>query len=245
MRILEEEIMMSEEEVIAYDFLVKKYMQILHAGFVETVINLSPPDGRFLDVGTGTGWIAIGVVKNTLGIEVTGVDLSETMLNVAEKNARGEGVQNRTRFMKGDAKGLHFEDGSFDAVFCHNMLHHLPEPDKLVSEMMRVAKKDGTIIIRDLIRHSPLVAKLHVNLLGMTYNKLMKKEYLDSILAALSETEWYDLFNKMNLKGARVTKQFVTHISMERPSERKRINYVSVPTPFYLKPFKSFYVSKL
>ena len=105
-RVLEKEIMLSEEEVVAYDLLVGKYSKILHAGFVETVINLSPPKGRFLDIGTGTGWIAIGVAKNSSDIEITAVDLSEIMLAVARRNAQRENVTCKVIFKKGDAKGL-------------------------------------------------------------------------------------------------------------------------------------------
>lgn len=243
-RVLELEIMMSEEEVIAYDLLVKKYLKILHAGFVETVINLSPPKGSFLDVGTGTGWIAIGIAKYNQETEVTGIDLSEAMLKVARQNAIYEGVSARVRFLKGDAKCIPFEDETFDSVFCHNMLHHLPEPIKMVKEMVRVVKKDGALIIRDLERLSRPMAEIHVNILGLTYNKLMKKEYRDSILAALSESEWEELARKLNIEDAKLTRQFITHLSIERPSKRRREDYIEVPTPFYLKPFKSFYVSK-
>ena len=60
--------MMSVDEVVAYDLLAKKYLKILHAGYIETVINLSPPAGLFLDVGTGTGWIAIGVASRIVAM---------------------------------------------------------------------------------------------------------------------------------------------------------------------------------
>lgn len=244
MRILEQEVMMSDAEVVAYDVLVRKYFKILHAGFVETVINMSPPEGRFLDVGTGTGWISIGVAKNTFGIEVTGVDLSDAMLKVASRNAQTEGVHDKIKFTKGDAKRLPFDDGTYDAVFCHNMLHHIPEPDTLVTEMVRVMKKDGALIIRDLKRHSRFITELHVNLLGLTYNRLMKKEYRESILAALSEEEWRELFCRMQLERGRITTQFITHVSYERPSLRRRNDYINIPTPLPFSLFKSLYVSK-
>ena len=52
---LEPEVMLSLEEVRAYDGLVRKYLKILHYGFLETIINFSPEEGIFLDIGTGTG----------------------------------------------------------------------------------------------------------------------------------------------------------------------------------------------
>lgn len=243
MRILEQEAMLTEAEVVAYDRLVKKYLTILHAGFVETVLNLSPSEGKFLDVGTGTGWIAIGVAKHNPNVKVTGVDLSDTMLKVAESNAQAEGVADRVRFIKGDAKDLPFTSEEFDAVFSHNMMHHLPDPPQLVLEMVRVAKPDGAIILRDLKRHSPLVTELHVQLFGLTYNKMMKKEYRDSIRAALSEKEWQELFSQANIPGGKLTKQFVTHMGIEKAALTRTTPPKTVPTPWLLRFPKSFYVS--
>jgi ubiquinone/menaquinone biosynthesis C-methylase UbiE len=245
MRILEQEAMMTEAEVVAYDLLVKKYFEILHAGFIETVINLSPASGKFLDIGTGSGRIAIGVGKFAPDSEVTGVDLSESMLGVARRNAESEGVSQKVAFRLGDAKGLPFDDNSFDAVFCHNMLHHLPHPEMMISEIKRVAKNEGAIIVRDLKRHSTVVTELHVNLFGLTYTKLMKKEYRDSIRASLSESEWHDLFNFAELGArGRITRQFITHQGIERPAISRRKDYIIVPTPFHVRLLKSLYVSK-
>ena len=115
----------------------------------------------------------------------------------------------------------------------------------MISEIKRVAKNEGAIIVRDLIRHSVVVTELHVNLFGLTYTKLMKKEYRDSILASLSETEWYDLFNIADLgERGRITRHFITHQGIERPAISRRKDYITVPTPFHLKLLKSLYVSK-
>ena len=69
-RIMEPESMETLEEVYAYDRLTLKYLTILHNGFIETVVNLSPATGKFLEVGTGTGRIAIGVAKYNPEIQI-------------------------------------------------------------------------------------------------------------------------------------------------------------------------------
>jgi len=245
MRILETEVMMEEKEVLAYDLLTRQYLQILHAGFVETVINLSPAGGRYLDVGTGTGWIAIGVAKHDQACHVTGIDLSEAMLKVAARNAGEEGVASRIKFQLGNATQIPFDDNTFDAVFCHNMLHHIPEPISLLREMKRVVKADGSLAVRDLIRHSPFVTALHVNIFGFRYNSLMKKEYRDSILAALSTKEWEELFHEIKIDGAQLTRQFVTHQGIERPAKHRRDRYISVPTSIVGRIGKHLYASKV
>ncbi|MBF0490079.1 MAG: class I SAM-dependent methyltransferase [Candidatus Omnitrophica bacterium] len=245
MRVLKEEVMASEEEAIAYDLVVSRYVDIVHAGFAETVINLSPPEGRFLEIGTGTGWDSVLVAKNTSNVKVTAIDLSDEMLKFASRNASREGVDTKIHFMKADAKGLPFEDRSFDAVYSQNMLHHLPEPKKMLAGIKRVVKSDGAIIIRDLGRYSSFINALCVNILGMNYNTTMKEEYRKSILAAFSRREWFDLKNTLNMPEMRLTRQFFTHMSIERPSaRRRRDSYVKVVNPIYRRIAASFYISR-
>ena len=241
-RKLEEEVMMGREEAAAYDGLTRKFLDILHAGFVETVVNLAPAGGRFLDVGTGTGWIAIGVAKHS-GAQVTGLDLSDDMLAVARMNAENEGVRN-VEFVKGNASGIPFEDNTFDAVFCHNMLHHIPEPEGLVSEMLRVAKPEGAVVIRDLKRLSKFMTALHVNLFGLTYNDLMKKEYRDSIMASLTEEEMLALADRVGLGRNAFSRAFVTHMTLARPAKERRTDHVTVPVAAHKRLAKGFYVCK-
>lgn len=242
-RILETEAMMSQQEVMAYDKLVKQYHNILHSGFILTVLNTSPEKGAFLDVGTGTGWIAIGVAKHNPKCSVTAIDLSATMLNVAEKNAQNEGVGDRINFLKMDAKSMPFQDHAFDSVFSHNMLHHIPNPIEMVNEMGRVVKEDGAINIRDLIRVPKLMAKCYVNIFGLFYNKMMKKEYYDSIRASLSMEEWHDLLKASKIQKGKLTRQFVTHISLQRSAVHKRNKKLHIPGPSFLSLFKKMYVS--
>ena len=243
-RIFEPEGMCLLEEIRAYDGLVEKSLKILHYGFLETIINFSPETGLFLDVGAGTGHLAVGLAKLCPNVFVVAIDLSENMLLVAREKAEREGVLARIAFVKADAKRLPFPDETFDCVYCHNMLHHLPEPYLLLSEIKRVVKADGAVLVRDLIRVSPFERVIHVNVFGLPYTKLMKKEYSDSIKAALSREEWHELARKINIPGARVTYQFLTHQSLERPSARRRTSYFRVPVPTFLRPITRFYISR-
>ncbi len=124
------------------------------------------------------------------------------------------------------------------------MLHHLPEPLYLLQEIKRVTKEEGAILegailVRDLIRLSPLERTF-----GLPYNDLMKKEYEDSIKAALSREEWRELARRANIDRARITYQFLTHQSIERPSLRRRSKYFRVPVSAFLRPFTRLYVSR-
>lgn len=243
-RILEPEVMETLEEVYAYDRLSLKYLTILHNGFIETIINASPPKGKFLEIGCGTGRISIGIAKYTENIKLVGVDLSDSMLVVAKDNASKERVNHRVQFKHADAKNLPFEESTFDAVFCHNMLHHIPDPMPVLKEMVRVMKADGAFLLRDLVRKSGMKAKLHVGSFGMKYNALMKKEYYDSLLAAFSKQEFRNFKKELSLKGMEHTHQFITHQGLEKPSPLKRSEPVSIPTSLGNNILKKMYVTK-
>ncbi len=97
---------------------------------------LAPVAGRtVLDVGTGTGRAALALAAR--GARVTGVDASAEMLAVAERRARGAGLD--VTFARGDAHGLAFPDRSFDAVICLRVLMHTPDWRQSLAELCRVA----------------------------------------------------------------------------------------------------------
>ena len=106
-----------------------------------------PDNGRVLDVGTGTGIIALDVAAR-LGPQgkVVGIDLSDGMLATASKKAQQKGLESRTEFLKMDAENLTFEDNSFDAALSLYALRHFPNPDKSVNEIFRVLKPGASIV---------------------------------------------------------------------------------------------------
>jgi ubiquinone/menaquinone biosynthesis C-methylase UbiE len=101
---------------------------------------LAPIEGRrILDVGTGTGRAAIALARR--GADVTGVDASAEMLEVARRRAAeaGLGGGGRVRFVRGDAHQLDFPDRSFDAVVCLRVLMHTPDWRASLRELCRVS----------------------------------------------------------------------------------------------------------
>lgn len=100
---------------------------------------------RILDVGTGTGFIALLLAE--LGHEVVGIDLSKGMLEVAIEKARKKKLN--IEFKLGDAENLLFDDCSFDAVICRHLLWTLPDPQKAVKEWKRVVKPKGRVVAID------------------------------------------------------------------------------------------------
>ena len=98
-----------------------------------------------LDVGCGTGVITLLLAE--LGHNVTGLDMSEGMLEKAKEKANNFNLT--VEFKLGDAEDPPFEDELFDVVINRHLLWTLPDPEKAISEWERVLKPGGRIVIID------------------------------------------------------------------------------------------------
>lgn len=96
---------------------------------------------RVLDVGCGTGNLALCLTQNPGIRAVDGIDLSPRYV----EHARRRNHDDRVRFQVGDACALPFPDASFDLALSMLTLSFIPEPGRAVREMRRVARPGGTV----------------------------------------------------------------------------------------------------
>jgi SAM-dependent methyltransferase len=111
------------------------------------VTEASPPPGRVLDVGCGTGVLADRLAGS--GYEVVGLDPSEGMLDVMRERAP------QVEAVHGSGTEMPFEDGEFDLSLSVATMHHIADRDLVQSalqEMVRVVKPGGRILVWD---HNP------------------------------------------------------------------------------------------
>ena len=103
-------------------------------------------DERLLDAGAGTGGLAFAVAP--LVREVIAVDLVPELLDEGRRRA---GPFPNVTFVEGDVTRLDFEGGSFDVVGTVRTLHHVPRPELVVAELVRVTRFGGRVLIIDQI----------------------------------------------------------------------------------------------
>jgi len=116
---------------------------------IDSLKHLENP--HILDVATGTGDLAI-MAHNRLGAKVTGVDISVEMLKVAEKKIDNLNLTNVINVEEGDSEDLPFEDRTFDAVTVAFGVRNYENLHKGLSEMTRVLKPGGRMVILEFSR---------------------------------------------------------------------------------------------
>jgi ubiquinone/menaquinone biosynthesis C-methylase UbiE len=103
------------------------------------------PRSLVLDAGGGTGRWSIPIAKK--GCKVVLLDVSEGMLKQAQAKINRENLQEQVAVKKGDILNLDFHDETFDLVFCDHTLFLFPDPSRVIRELIRVLKKNSTIVI--------------------------------------------------------------------------------------------------
>jgi ubiquinone/menaquinone biosynthesis C-methylase UbiE len=111
-------------------------------------------DDVWLDVGTGTAMIPILFCQTLPDAKVLASDFSTDMLDLARYRIEVDGLITRIQLSQDDAKLLGYSDDMFIGVMSNSIVHHIPEPQSVLSEAVRVTQPGGVLFFRDLARPS-------------------------------------------------------------------------------------------
>ena len=103
-----------------------------------------------LDVATGTGDFALLACRLLRPRTLTGIDISEGMMQVGRQKAAEAGLDGHIRFQREDCEALSFADASFDAVTVAFGVRNFEHLDRGLQEMCRVLRPDGHLVILEL-----------------------------------------------------------------------------------------------
>src|SRR4051812_37630436 len=104
---------------------------------------------RILDIGCGSGGIALHLIERHGAGHVTGFDVEGPVIAAARERARSKGLATRAAFVHGPPGPLPFADASFDVVFSKDALLHLADKDVLFREIFRLVKPGGAFAASD------------------------------------------------------------------------------------------------
>ena len=137
--------------------LVQEYIEIKELRRLSQL----PTGLKVLEIGCGNGHGTRLIKKYFSPSEIQAIDLDPKMINIAKKSNN----DSKTTFSVGDATKLPYKDKSFDAIFDFGIIHHIPNWKNCLSELKRVLKPGGQLLIEDL----------SIETFETTFGKLLKK----------------------------------------------------------------------
>ncbi len=132
-----------------YDAMSRKYRMKELKEFADLAARSIPAGGKVLEIASGPGYFSIELAK--LGhYEITGLDISQDLVEIARLNAEKEGVE--VEFRQANASAIPLPDNTFDFIFCLWSFKNFKEPLKVLGEMRRLLKSGAPALIVDLNR---------------------------------------------------------------------------------------------
>ena len=151
-----------------YDFFNRLFSLRIDLLWRKSLVNWMQSDDpkQVLDVATGTGELAIALWKN-LRVKITAVDLSQEMLNLADKKIKQQGAN--ITIQKANAENLPFESNKFDAVSVGFGVRNFENLEKGLSELRRVVKENGNVYILEFSKMEGVLSPLY----NFYFNKVL------------------------------------------------------------------------
>jgi ubiquinone/menaquinone biosynthesis C-methylase UbiE len=192
-----------------YDEHARRFMGVIYRRLAEHINQLDLKARRVLDIGTGTGLVALVIARDHPEWQVTGIDISEDMLEIARSTAARNDLSTSTVFQQAAAETLPFPDGSFELVVSNASLHLWKDPVKAMEEIARVTTPGGYCLIWDNLRFS--LSRPVLGLLGkaLGMNKPQRQLWIGAVASAFTPGEAKALLKKAAMKGAQITADFI------------------------------------
>ena len=126
-----------------------------HYALVATEIKKYCKKGKIVDIGTGPGWLLLAIRKVLPNLQLSGVDISPSMIEKAKYNIHKRNKCRDIELLVGSVTELPYEDNSIDCIVSTGSMHHWKDIPKALSEIYRVLKKNSYALIYDLTLKIP------------------------------------------------------------------------------------------
>jgi ubiquinone/menaquinone biosynthesis C-methylase UbiE len=161
---------------------------------VPTVANFPAYKGKeVLEIGCSIATDGLEFAK--AGAHYTGVDLTPHSIELAKERFKLFGVEGRLVAVNAEER-LPFEDGTFDHAYSFGVIHHSPDPARIVAEIHRVLKKGGTFTVM-LYNRTSINYYIEIMFLRKLFRWLLLPKFMPRVVAALTG------FDRAKLEGHR------------------------------------------
>ena len=205
---------MFDKIAFRYDFLNR----FLSAGIdiswrkkaIKQLRSLQPKN--ILDVATGTGDFAITSYKMLKPENITGIDISEGMLELGIKKINDLHLSDKINLVRGDSEAIFYNDNTFDAVTVAFGVRNFEDLEKGLSEIYRVLKPGGRLVVLECSRPAlPVIKSLYnfyLNVITPKIGKIISKnkdayQYLNNSVQQFPENKTFiQILNKLNYRNS-------------------------------------------
>jgi demethylmenaquinone methyltransferase/2-methoxy-6-polyprenyl-1,4-benzoquinol methylase len=163
---------------------------------------------KILDVATGTGDLALEAMKLNPSM-IAGIDISEKMLELGRHKIKSKNLENVIEFKKCDSENICFEDNTFDVAMAAFGVRNFSDPVKGLSEMRRVVRTEGLVVILEFSKPAGFLFKHVYNFyfgnllpfLGSLFSNHKKAyKYLnESVMDFADNEKFIQMMNKAGL----------------------------------------------
>ena len=187
-RILEAELMDDEQQSVAYaqaDFSTSNQF------YVDSLVRDFPAHLRkVVDIGCGPADVVIRLSKAAPGATITAIDGSAPMIALGRAAAREAGVDDRIALLHTRIPGPPPDTHAFDVVLSKDLLHHLPDPQVLWTEVKRLGRPGAAVYVMDLVRPDTAeAAEAMVKEGAGSEDPILQRDFYNSLLAAFTMDE--------------------------------------------------------
>ena len=189
---------MFDDIAVKYDFLNRFLSAGIDIGWrkkaIKQLASLQPK--KILDVATGTADVAIMASTILKPQKIIGIDISDGMLQVGRQKIDKAGLGNIIELLNGDSETINFDDNSFDAVTVAFGVRNFQHLEKGLSEILRVLKPDGKLVVLEFSKPKMPGVKsmynLYMKVICPNVGKLFSKnrnayKYLDESIKKFPE----------------------------------------------------------
>jgi ubiquinone/menaquinone biosynthesis C-methylase UbiE len=183
-----DDVFMTEEDARGYNDHVRKSSDRRFDQFLKTCRKLEIK-GRYLDVGSGPGFVTELVARQHPDAQITGIDISPEMVKMASETIPDE-FRNRINYVMGDAcdKNTISGLGTFDLIFSTFTMHHWADATKAIRNLYDLLNENGVIYIYDLKR------------VWWMYYIRSKSGFIKSIRASYTKKELEQMLKEIGIK---------------------------------------------
>ena len=196
----------SQEEAISgienarqYAEMAKKSAKMMYGSFLKHIKSLDVKGGEYLEVGAGPGILAAMIAEDNPDVYITAVEISSDMVTVAREYIEERKLEDRVRFVALDAADdvMMEEFGEFDLVYSTLAMHHWKDPEKVISNLLKVVGDGGVLFIHDLRR-----------VWWLYYLPFHSSGFIDSIRAAYMPDEIKTIFQRLGINRCEIKRRF-------------------------------------